>query len=1149
MNFNIRLICITSVLAVVSSVFSTAVIADQISPSANISLSGFEKAVPSMRWGNGRIALSPDTAEKKEGRQSLRCEYSIPDNGHAGFNVTFDGAYAFRKDGSLSVWIHNDTPKPNYSLLVDLSTDNTFGNAKYFRASRALDWEGWKLISFTRKDFSGAPDSYWSHIASARFILQHTGGPVSNGIILFDDFRAQNASPGDPMIPDGWLWDEPTEAAPVKMDSVTAQSIMNKLDIQPIDDPAAIAISQAKGLFPVSNALADVGFSGMSEAARTLGLWYLQVGESKSLDKILFPFRKKSDFPVRYKTAKSIDWEKVNDAAVKTVEKYAVPPKDKKIVNVYMVSRSHEDIGSYGWGGPGDYNQKLKLVLDTMDKDPEFYWTCEQACLIYAYWIAYPKDHAHVTKYVRSGRLEVMAPWHLFYGTQEHGEALIRSINQAQEWMRKTFGVNADTLCRSDSSAQPDQLPQISAKSGIKNLFLQFHSAVDEDFINNPIVGPDTRSEFIWETPDGSRTTVHRMLRWYLGIGRDMTDKMSKEERFKLIDKWIKWLEPIAQTDNIHVPVSDDFGVPRPILTQIIHEWNTEVFPKTGYQLIPGTASMYFAAVNKELREKNRSLKVVHGGDFGSPWWIGGFMESPIAKEIMRRAETKLTDAETFATVASTLGMTYPREMLNRGWNLLERMYKHDGIEGSTSDYIRAGSVTGMSDFILDRSLKQIASKVDTSRAGKYPLMVFNPLGWSRSDIVEADFALPAGYKSVKVVDALTGANVLSEYKDGKVTFTAFDVPSVGYRLYNLVPMETDQQAISSLSVNGTEIENKFYKISLNPERGGTISILDKEYGKTVIDGALMIRDLIENRYVGGGQGIYSLGTKEVIIPTTPGKFEVIESGPKSVKVRLESVINTVKAQTEFTVYDDIRRIDVRTTLDLTGIPQNDGIHTYTIEFPFTEDGKWTHATPYGFMPRQTTDKDYIVNDYFLCRESSDCSNDQYGVSLLSKDLQTFRLFNKRMHTLALCRFDSTNRWVSQTHSTSSFAIYPHLGDWHSAQVYRRGIEFNHPMLTVMAEPHTGELPAKKAFVSVDGDNVTLTALKRGSEDPDAVVMRLLETKGVDAEAKVRFFRPFDRIAYTNSMEENMKPVAGGSSIDVKTKPKEFITLMGWMDK
>ena len=683
---------------------------------------------------------------------------------------------------------------------------------------------------------------------------------------------------------------------------------------------------------------------------------------------------------------------------------------------------------------------------------------------------------------------------------------------------------------------------------------------MDDDLTGTPPKGPNALSEFTWQSADGSKVLVHRMMRWYLGIGRNTLDTMSQADRFKLISEWIDSLLPSAQSGNIHIPVGDDFGWPHPIVIETMKAWNRDMLPKTGYRLILGTPSMYLAAVKKQLREEKRSLKVVHGGDFGSPWWIGGFMESPIAKVVMRKAETKLLEAQNFSTIASVLGMTYPHDAFKRGWNLIARMYKHDGIEGSAADYCRAGSIIGMSDWILGRSLEQIAGKVDTSRGSNYPLLVFNPLGWERTDTVKHHITLPQGYHSVKVVDSVSGIELMTQvlkqsiYLDGSIheadlVFTGRNIPSMGYKLYNLAPLKVDETQTSSIKINGSSLENRYYKLIINPEKGGSIQVWDKQYGKEVVTGGCCLRELLEP-WIADGQGIYSLGTRTTQTCTGAAKVQILEHGPNRVGALIESEIGTVKIQTKITLYGDIRRIDMRTSLDLSKIPVEDrNFHTYTIEFPFTEEGTWVHATPYSSMQRSVRNKDYDLNDYFLCREASDCANERYGIALLSRDLQTFRVY-KNVNTLALCRFDSANRWVSPMYTTCEYALYPHAGDWNAAQVDRRGIEFNYPLIAIQTTKHKGELPSILSFTGTEGDGVNLTMLKRGEDDANALVFRLLETEGKNTNAKLHFFKLLDRIALTSLMEEPActSPVKS-RFVDVPLKPREIVTVEGRLKK
>ena len=67
-------------------------------------------------------------------------------------------------------------------------------------------------------------------------------------------------------------------------------------------------------------------------------------------------------------------------------------------------------------------------------------------------------------------------------------------------------------------------------------------------------------------------------------------------------------------------------------------------------------------------------------------------------------------------------------------------------------------------------------------------------------------------------------------------------------------------------------------------------------------------------------------------------------------------------------------------------------------------------------------------------------------------------------------------------------------GAWRDAEVYRAGMEFNHPLLARKVAPHPGLLPGRWGMLEVSHSNVVLTALKPGQVN--ATVLRVYEAAG-----------------------------------------------------
>ena len=83
-------------------------------------------------------------------------------------------------------------------------------------------------------------------------------------------------------------------------------------------------------------------------------------------------------------------------------------------------------------------------------------------------------------------------------------------------------------------------------------------------------------------------------------------------------------------------------------------------------------------------------------------------------------------------------------------------------------------------------------------------VLVYNPLPWSRSGIVEID----------------------------GTTFLANNIPAHGYRTFPPPP------AIVSKSLSGNKLENEFISVSLDPVRGVIASLVEKRTGREWVDGS-----------------------------------------------------------------------------------------------------------------------------------------------------------------------------------------------------------------------------------------------------------------------------------------------------------------------
>jgi len=134
---------------------------------------------------------------------------------------------------------------------------------------------------------------------------------------------------------------------------------------------------------------------------------------------------------------------------------------------------------------------------------------------------------------------------------------------------------------------------------------------------------------------------------------------------------------------------------------------------------------------------------------------------------------------------------------------------------------------------------------------------------------------------------------------------------------------------------------------------------------------------------------------------------------------------------------------------------------------------------------------------------------------------------------------DRLDFWLVPEWKTHVFpyALYPHSGSWRDAEVYRRGFEYNNPLIPVQTDKHEGFLPDELSFVTIESKSCVLTTLKpvgnptasltdKTNDVSNRMTVRLYEATGYPDEVKIKFFKPITDAWKANILEEKEKDVA-----------------------
>ncbi|MBL8497356.1 MAG: hypothetical protein JNK39_05930, partial [Nitrosomonas sp.] len=335
------------------------------------------------------------------------------------------------------------------------------------------------------------------------------------------------------------------------------------------------------------------------------------------------------------------------------------------------------------------------------------------------------------------------------------------------------------------------------------------------------------------------------------------------------------------------------------------------------------TIDNLFVTTAKDLTNANRKVIVSnqldffthfeadHGADletfaasYGNEWELYSASMSEVSARVKRAIE-KLRSADAMATLVSLQDPTFMDsriEARNKAMLNFGLYYEHNWTaDGRVTRNARAewqrkieGEITSYVDTLYDDASNQLGGMI--AKNGANPrFYVFNSLSWARTDY--ADF--PVGNKAiVHVVDVSTGAQVPSQYLtvNGKphLRILAKDVPSVGYKVFEIRNGAGTTTFQNAATLNGNILENDFYRITVS-NTGAITSLIDKKRGNRqfvrTIDGKT-INDL-------GGIG---------------GSLAVENIGPVSVTLRATSM-NPHSHATRITLTRDSNRIDISNTI------------------------------------------------------------------------------------------------------------------------------------------------------------------------------------------------------------------------------------------
>jgi alpha-mannosidase len=780
----------------------------------------------------------------------------------------------------------------------------------------------------------------------------------------------------------------------------------------------------------------------------------------------------------------------------------------------------------------------------------------------------HPDLFARVKERVQAGAWEATGGMWIEADTNlTGGESLVRQFLYGQRYLRDELGVRGNVLWLPDVFGYSAALPQLIVKSGMKYFLTtkiswsQFNRFPYDTFRWRGLDGTEVLTHFV-TTPDidesfatyNGKVSPHAVK----GVWDQYRQKDINDELIVLYGWGDGGGGPTREMLEAGRVLADVPGLPR---------------------VTPGLAEPFFDRL--EARTAGQPLPV-WDGELYLEYHRGTYTSQAAIKRANRQAEILYHNAEWLGAAARLLaGEAFPAEALREGWELILLNQFHDILPGSSIHPVYEDAAADHA-HIQELGRSVIAQSQSALLAGipaeEPSVVVFNPLGWERDELVAVPWSehMPAD----QVVQGADGRQAL---------FLARGLPSLGYAAYPLAATASaaaiaptdalsgvntlaaadavaaasasSESAAAPLTITPRRLENAFYRIELN-ERGQITSLFDKRRARQVLaPGARAnVLQVFEDRPMKFDAWDIDIYYQEKMAEVDELiEAAVEETGPLRGVLRLTWRCLDSTLTQRLTLYAHSPRLDFRTEVDWHQ-------HQTLLKVAFPVAVRATRASyeiQFGSVERPThwnTSWDWAR--FEVCGHKwADLSEGDYGVALLNDCKYGYDIKNNVLRLTLIKSGIDPDPQADQGRHVFTYSLLPHAGDWRQGGVAREAYALNYPAWAALSPEEGGapaagqgrggaeraSLPARFSLAALSADHVILETVKP-AETGDAVIFRVYEyQQRRNPAVSLTLGRPIARAVECSLMEDGETPVEhDAASLRFAIAPFEIKTFKVW---
>lgn len=514
----------------------------------------------------------------------------------------------------------------------------------------------------------------------------------------------------------------------------------------------------------------------------------------------------------------------------------------------------------------------------------------------------------------------------------------------------------------------------------------------------------------------------------------------------------------------------------------------------------------------------------------------GCYSATSLVKQLNRKLENSLYFSEAFATVASkTAGMRDRTEDFKEAWLDVCFNQFHDILCGCSImeayDDVNAsmGHALTISDRIQNEAFLRIARRIDTwidgvsdpvcevrgHSCGKFPrpVIVFNPLSFPVKAPVRTYH--PSKQVTDDAGNDVIFSNVRSSRSNDSHLDTVFiaDVPAMGYAVYWLKSCWDENRDLpeihidTDVSASGFSMENEYLKVKFDEQTGFITSLVDKlsGYDYASADKPIAVPTVIDDHETDTwAHMVFRFHDIKGIMKLE--KIELIENGNARAVIRTRHSFGGSYLVQDFILASGQKILRSKCkalwTEDFTLLKMSfpvggeNRINTYEIPGAYIKRptngeeepaGRWG-AISFDDGGRRTL---AVVND---SKYSYDCPDNDLRLTVIRNVIFADHYSNR-----PAANFNFTDEGMQRF----EYGIFVCDGEAEKSGIMNEAAKFNIRLTAVPESFHKGTLPQRKSYLSVDKDNIIMTAFKFCEDGSGDCIVRFYETRGEDTKAHI----------------------------------------------